>query len=133
MCPVITKRKEFYEIIKSEQCQSAKMVYIDSPMGTSQFPLRALYNCPRFTLKLGGGPAGGLIAEFLKKLMKKGKVEKCVIYAQSRIMKYFDEPEAMVPECPSLRRFPIPGTNDFYELEYRGKLGERFVRLERKQ
>ena len=33
-------------------------------------------------------------------------------------MKYFNEPEAMVTNFPSLRRYPIPGTNDFYELEY---------------
>ncbi|EFP01578.1 hypothetical protein CRE_25944 [Caenorhabditis remanei] len=123
------KRKELNEIIDSEQCQAAKMVHIESHTEFSGFPLKDLYNCPRFTLKLGRDPAIFMRANFLKKLMKKSKVQKCDLYARRKIMKYFNEPEAMVPNFPSLRRYQIPGTNDFYELEYR----EEFVSLERKQ
>ena len=82
--------------------------------------------------------------------MKKGVVQKCVIYmfepsdipfSPSEILKYFNEPEAMVQDFPSLRRYPIPGTNEFYELEYREEVESRkgpdfrenLVRLERKQ
>ncbi|EFO91963.1 hypothetical protein CRE_11447 [Caenorhabditis remanei] len=135
-------RKELNEIIESEQCQSAKMVYIESLIGTPTYPLDVLYNCPRFTLKLGGD--SGTKANFLKKLMKYGKVQKCVLYistyigAPSQIMWYFNEPEAMVPNFPSLRRYPIPETNEFYELEYQEELDyfeyrEEFIHLERKQ
>ncbi|EFO91925.1 hypothetical protein CRE_11452 [Caenorhabditis remanei] len=91
---------EIIEFIESEQCQSAKMLYIDSPKPTSKFPLDALFNCPRFSLKLGGRPADGLKSNFLKRLMKYGEDQKCVLYisefrgAPNRIMKYFDEPEA---------------------------------------
>ncbi|EFO91975.1 hypothetical protein CRE_11454 [Caenorhabditis remanei] len=130
------KREEIFEIIESEQCQKAKMLYIYSPTPTSRFPLEPLYNCPRFTLTLGGKPAGGLKAKFLKKLMKYGDVQKCAVYAQREIMKYFNEPEAMVPNFPSLRRYPIPGTNEFYELEYRvegNRYLHQFVNLERTQ
>ena len=127
------------------------MVYIDSPTVISKFPLEALYNCPRFTLTLGGRPADGLKSNFLKvsfflnstkslqfsryfqTLMEYGKVQECVIYAQREIMKYFNEPEAMVPNFPLIRRYPIPGISEFYELECRGKFGEQFVRLQRKQ
>ncbi|KAF1754491.1 hypothetical protein GCK72_021054 [Caenorhabditis remanei] len=116
---------QLYEIIKSEQCQSAKMVHIASTTSTSRFPLDALFNCSRFTLRLSK-PADGLKAAFLKKLMKKSKVQECVLYADSQIMKYFNETEAMVPNFPSLRRYPIPGTNDFYELEYQGDVLQTF-------
>ncbi|KAF1754492.1 hypothetical protein GCK72_021055 [Caenorhabditis remanei] len=137
-------REEFYEIIESEQCQVAKMVYIVSPTPTSEFPLEALYNCPRFTLRLRGTPADDLKSKFLKTLMEYGKVQKCVLYISkypyaenhSQIMNYFNEPEAMVPHFPSLRRYPIPETNEFYELEYREEgnlLWDQPVRLERKQ
>ncbi|KAF1754498.1 hypothetical protein GCK72_021061 [Caenorhabditis remanei] len=121
-------REDITEIVKSEQCQAAKLVYIESPIIFSQFPSDVLYNCPRFTLKFGGSPAYRLKAKFLKKLMKEGKVQKCVIYAHCQILKHFNEPEAMVPNFPSLRRYPIPGTNDFYEIEYQ----EKSIRLERK-
>ncbi|KAF1754497.1 hypothetical protein GCK72_021060 [Caenorhabditis remanei] len=122
------KRKEIIEIVESEQCQKAKMVYIDSPTVISKFPLDALYNCPRFTLQLGKRPADGLKSKFLKTLMNEGKVQKCVLYVSnyvgvpSQIMNYFNEPEAMVPNFPLLRRYPIPGTNEFYELEDRVEL-----------
>ncbi|EFP01581.1 hypothetical protein CRE_25942 [Caenorhabditis remanei] len=132
-------REEMIKIIESQQCQAAKMVYIDSDNWTSEFPLDALYNCTRFSLYLED-PADGLKANFLKTLMKKGKVQKCVLYiskhryAESQIMNYFNEPKAMVPNFPSLRRYPIPGTNDFYELECRvERCSEKFVYLERKQ
>ncbi|EFO91952.1 hypothetical protein CRE_11450 [Caenorhabditis remanei] len=120
--------REFYYIIKSEQYQAAKMVHIESRTATSYFPLTSLYDCPRFTLKLGGRPADALKAMFLKKLMNKGNVQECAIYAEREIMKYFNEPEAMVPNFPTLRRYPIRKTNDFYEIEYQGEA----VRLERK-
>ncbi|EFO83888.1 hypothetical protein CRE_14872 [Caenorhabditis remanei] len=136
--------REIYEIIESEQCQAAKMMYIESTIATSSFPLQALYNCPRFTLKLGGRPADGLKSKFLKRLMEYGKVQTCVLYVskyrpeQSQILKYFNEPEATVPNFPSLRRYPIPETNEFYELEYVVEVDhyrrrEEFVRLEKKQ
>ncbi|EFO91964.1 hypothetical protein CRE_11460 [Caenorhabditis remanei] len=136
-------REDFCEIIASEQCQAAKMVYIESPTITSEFPLDALYNCPRFTLRLEGA-ADDLKANFLKKLMEYGEVQKCVLYmlgpSDSRdipcqIMKHFNEPEAMVPNRPSLRRYQIPGTNEFYELDYQENVDyrEEVVRLERKQ
>ncbi|EFO91945.1 hypothetical protein CRE_11459 [Caenorhabditis remanei] len=136
--------REIFEIIDSEQCQAAKMMHIDSTIATSSFPLQALYNCPRFTLRLGGKRADGLKAKFLKNLMKYGEVQKCILYisknrpAQSQILKYFNEPEAMVPNFPSLRRYPIPETNEFYELEYGVEVDhyrrrEEFVRLEKKQ
>ncbi|EFO94135.1 hypothetical protein CRE_25878 [Caenorhabditis remanei] len=129
MFPVNLTREEFYEIIESEQCQSAKMVYIDSWIETSKFPLNALYNCPRFTLRLRGKHADSAKSKFLKTLMKKGEVQKCVLHALKQILKYFNESKAMVPNFPLLRRYPISGTNEFYELEYR----EKSVHLERKQ
>ncbi|EFO91947.1 hypothetical protein CRE_11449 [Caenorhabditis remanei] len=139
-------RKDITKIIESEQCQAAKMVYIESDTIFPKFPRNVFYNCPRFTLRLGiyrggGGPADKLKAQFLKRLMKKAEVQKCVIYftkncdPRSQILKCFDEPEAMVPNFPSLRRYPIPGTNEFYEIEHQEKDGyqEEFVCLERKQ
>ncbi|EFO91971.1 hypothetical protein CRE_11451 [Caenorhabditis remanei] len=148
MSPVYPKREKFSEIIESEQCQSAKTVYIESLLVTSRFPLDVLYHCPRFTVLLDDS-AEKLKAEFLKKLMKYGEVQKCVVYISicrsrlSQILSYFNEPEAMVPNFPSLRRYPIPGSNEFYELEQvflrnrtsvdRYGLQEEFVRLERKQ
>ncbi|KAF1754495.1 hypothetical protein GCK72_021058 [Caenorhabditis remanei] len=139
-------RKDITKIIESEHCQAAKMVYIESDTIFPKFPRNVFYNCPRFTLRLGiyrggGGPADKLKAQFLKRLMKKAEVQKCVIYfteycdPRSQILKCFDEAEAMVPNCPSLRRYPIPGTNEFYEIEHQEKDGyqEEFVCLERKQ
>ncbi|KAF1754634.1 hypothetical protein GCK72_021197 [Caenorhabditis remanei] len=130
-------REEMSKIIESEQCQSAKMVYIESGACTSRFPLDALYNCPRFTLRLREKPADGLKSKFLKALMKYGDVKKCVLYAEREILSYFNEPEVKVPNFPSLRRYPISGTNDFYELEHvvevnRYRHQEEFVSLERK-
>ena len=61
--------------------------------------------------------------------MKYGKVQTCVVYGKKLIMKYFNEPKAMAPDFPSLRRYPIEGTNEFYELEHQGGA----VRLKRKQ
>ncbi|KAF1754631.1 hypothetical protein GCK72_021194 [Caenorhabditis remanei] len=86
------------EFVESDQCQAAKEVSIRSKACTSKFPLKALYNCPRFSLELGGGPADRLKSKFIK---------------------YFNEENTMVPDNPLNRRYPIPETNEFYELEYR--------------
>ncbi|EFP01573.1 hypothetical protein CRE_25945 [Caenorhabditis remanei] len=123
-----SNREKILKAIESEQCQAAKMVYIRSWTDISTFPLDVLYNCPRFNLQLDGS-ADDLRANFLKTLMKKGNVQECVLYADSQIMNYFNEPKAMVPNFSALRRYQIPGTNDFYELDYQGDA----IRLERKQ
>ena len=54
------------EFIKLDQCQAAKMVHIETNTCTSEFPLKALYNCLRFTLRIDNGSADKLKAEFIK-------------------------------------------------------------------
>lgn len=122
-------------IVETQQCQEAKMMSIRSVRIESKFPLDCLLNYPRFTLRICDGIEDNFKPEFIKKLMKFGKVQECVLYlrngfpSDTPILDYFNEPEAMVPEFPNLRRYPIPGSNKFYEMEH----SDVSVRLERKR
>ncbi|EFP06409.1 hypothetical protein CRE_07568 [Caenorhabditis remanei] len=151
--PSFEVMKEFIEL---DQCQAAKMVTIRSETCTSKFPMEVQLPTVYFASRWRN--SGQFESQFyqdlatscdyflfqyqlLQKLIRGGKVEKCHLYLASStyffktqykptpFLAYFNEESTMVPDSPFLRRFPIRGTKDFYEIDYQ----VIYVILHRKQ
>ncbi|EFP01582.1 hypothetical protein CRE_25936 [Caenorhabditis remanei] len=122
------------ETLHSEQCKHLKMLTIRTKLSPAMFPLESLIGYPRFTIEFKGGSADMTLAQFIKviKLVKCTQLEsaKLVCRRSSRepIKRHLNDKETMVPDRPNIRRYPIQGSTDFYEIN----VGKTVISIERK-
>ncbi|EFO95561.1 hypothetical protein CRE_08982 [Caenorhabditis remanei] len=94
-----------------------------------------LYNFPRLTIMFYGNCKEEDVSLFIKNLLQSTQLQICylprvtILIDFELIKSYFVQPETMVPDLPNIRRYPIPATNEFYEI----KFGEKKISIKRKQ
>ncbi|EFP01576.1 hypothetical protein CRE_25935 [Caenorhabditis remanei] len=128
--------KKFNEILHSEQCKQLKMLTISTDLSPSNFPFESFIGYPRFTIMFKYPNSGVDVAEFIKKLIKCAQLKSCKLDCGfyddkpnwESIKELLSEKDTMVPDCPNIRRYPIQGSTDFYEIN----IGKNCVSVERK-
>ncbi|EFP01580.1 hypothetical protein CRE_25938 [Caenorhabditis remanei] len=118
--------KRIIEFVNPEHCKRLKMLTIETDRCPSDFPPNSFVGYPRFTIECYEGYCAKRVAEFIKKLMKSTKLElgilECVPSSSDYhanwepIKKYLSVKDTLVPDRPNIRRYPIRGSTDFFEI-----------------
>ncbi|EFO95154.1 hypothetical protein CRE_08981 [Caenorhabditis remanei] len=94
-----------------------------------------LYNFPRLTITFCGNCKEEEVSRFIKNLLQSTQLQICYLSCMwnsvdfGLIKSYFVEPETMVSDLPNIRRYLIPSTNEFYQINF----GEKKICIKRKQ
>ncbi|EFP01574.1 hypothetical protein CRE_25940 [Caenorhabditis remanei] len=128
--------KKMNEILQSEHCKQLKMLTISTDLSPSNFPFGSFIGYPRFTIRIHPNRSELKVVEFIKKLIKCNQLKLCKLESASYIYRptwesisaHLSEENTLVPDSPNIRRYPILGSTDFYEIN----LGGASISIERK-
>ncbi|KAF1766446.1 hypothetical protein GCK72_006403 [Caenorhabditis remanei] len=125
------------EFLCSDHLKDIKMLNISTDLCPSELPLINFFqNLPRLTIEFVGKGVEGRwddfkdrfikkLADFIKYFLNSTQLQFCHLTGRfsldmESIMIELQSREIMVPGFPDVRRYPILGSNEFYEIEFNG-------------
>ncbi|EFO91969.1 hypothetical protein CRE_11422 [Caenorhabditis remanei] len=133
----VNKVKKINEIVNPEHCQQLKMLKIRTNSCLCAFPPNSFFGFPRFTIDFYGTYCLGKVVDCIKKLIKWTQWELCILEWSSEagdpqdwepIIENLLQIGTSVPDRPNVRRYPIRGSSNFYEID----IEEERISIERK-